>query len=197
MADGRTIPSGVRWAVDGGPGLGFLAAYVITRDFRQATLVLVVAATLALAVSLALERRFRPLPTFTGAMAVLFGGASLLLRSPDILKMKMTIADGVLGAVLFGGLAMGRNPLKLLLGASFRLSDRAWGVLAIRYGAFWWACALANEVVRRTQSEQTWVVFRAGALAAAVVFALAQAPFLLRHDALGRATDAPPPDLGV
>jgi intracellular septation protein len=197
MADGRTIPSGVRWAVDGGPGLGFLAAYAITRDFRLATLVLVVAAAIALAVSVALERRFRPLPTFTAAMAVVFGGASLLLRSPDILKMKMTIADGVLGAVLFGGLAMGRNPLKLLLGASFRLSDRAWAVLAIRYGAFWWACALANEVVRRTQSEQTWVVFRAGALAAAVVFALAQAPFLLRHDALGRATDAPPPDLGV
>jgi intracellular septation protein len=197
MADERPVPNGVRWAVDGGPGLSFIVVYAATRDFRISTLVLVIAAVAALAVSLGFERRFRPLPTFTSATAILFGGVSLLLRSPEILKMKMSIVDGLFGAVLFGGIAIGRNPLKLLLGASFRLSDRAWAVLAIRYGAFWWASALANEVVRRTQSEQAWVIFRAGALVAGLVFALAQAPFLLRHDALGRATEAPPPDLGV
>jgi intracellular septation protein len=85
----------------------------------------------------------------------------------------------------------------LLLGATFRLTDRAWATLAIRYGLFWWACAAANEVVRRTQSEHTWVLFRGGALAAAVVFAVAQAPFLLKHNALGDEAEAPPPDLGV
>ena len=55
--------------------------------------------------------------------------------------MKMTIVDGLLGAALFIGLAMGKNPLKALLGSAFELPDRAWKVLAIRYGLFWWACA--------------------------------------------------------
>ena len=158
---------------------------------------LTVAALIALAASFIVERRLRPLPTTTGVLAVVFGGASLLLRSADILKMKMTIVDGLLGAALFVGLAIKKNPLKLILGASFNLSDRAWATLAVRYGLFWWACAVANEVVRRTQSDHTWVLFRGGALAAAVLFALAQAPFLLKHNAVGDKADAPPPDLGV
>ena len=92
-------------------------------------------------------------------MALVFGGASLLLRRADILQMKMTIVDGLLGAALFGGLLIGRNPLKALLGAAFHLTDRAWAVLAMRYGAFWWACAVANEIVRNTQTQATWALF--------------------------------------
>ncbi|HEY1449087.1 MAG TPA: septation protein IspZ [Caulobacteraceae bacterium] len=185
------------WAVDAAPGVVFLLVYAVTRDFRMATVFLIGAAAIALTASLAVERRLRPLPTLTGSLAVLFGGASLLLHSPEILKMKMTIVDGLLGAVLLIGVALKRNPLKMILGATFRLTDQAWATLAIRYGLFWWACAAANEVVRRTQSEHTWVLFRGAALAAGVVFAVAQAPFLLKHNAMGDAAEAPPPDLGV
>ncbi|HEY5290589.1 MAG TPA: septation protein IspZ [Caulobacteraceae bacterium] len=189
-----------RWfttVVDGGPGVLFIGAYLITRDFRVATEVLVAAAVVALTASLIVERRLRALPTTVGVLAVGFGGLSLLLRDPQILKMKMSIVDGLLGAALFVGVALRKNPLKLLLGSSFALPEKAWATLAIRYGAFWWACALGNEIVRRTQSDHTWVLFRAGALAAAVVFALAQTPFLLKHNVAGEKAEPPPPDLGV
>jgi intracellular septation protein len=185
------------WAVDGAPGVLFLVVYLFTRDFRLSTMFLVGGAVIALAASLIVDRRVRPLPAVTGVLAVLFGGASLALHSPDVLKMKMTIVDGLLGAALFVGLGLKKNPLKMILGATFELSDKAWATLAVRYGLFWWACAVANEVVRRTQSEHTWVLFRGVALAAAVLFALAQAPFLLKHNALGDKAEAPPPDLGV
>ena len=185
------------WAVDGAPGVLFVTVLLASRDFRLATEVLIVAAVIALAASLIVERRLRPLPTTTGVLAVVFGGASLLLHRPDILKMKMTIVDGLLGAILFVGLAVKKNPLKMILGAAFNLSDRAWATLAVRYGLFWWACAIANEIVRRTQSDYTWGLFRAGAIAAAVVFAVAQAPFLLKHNAAGDKAQAPPPDLGA
>jgi intracellular septation protein len=98
------------------------------------------------------------------------------LHRADILQMKMTIVDGILGALLFGGLAMKKNPLKMLLGSAFDLPDRAWKVLAVRYGVFWWGCAVANEVIRRTQSAETWAVFRVVVLVAAIVFALARPP---------------------
>jgi intracellular septation protein len=185
------------WAVDTAPGVVFLMTYLVTRDFRLSTLSLVAAAALALTASAIVERRLRPLPTVTGALAVVFGGASLLLRNPEILKMKMTIVDGLLGAALLFGVALKKNPLKMILGATFSLPDKAWATLAVRYGLFWWACAAANEVVRRTQSEHTWVLFRGVALAAGVVFALAQAPFLLKHNAIGDDAEAPPPDLGL
>jgi intracellular septation protein len=197
MAEGRAIPRGFTTIVDGGPGLAFLAALLVSRDFRLATEVLMVAAGLALAASFLVERRFRPLPTTVAVMAIGFGGASLLLHDPQILKMKTSIIDGILGALLIGGVALGRNPLRALLHASFTLSEKAWNTLAVRYGLFWWACALANEFVRRTQSDHTWALFRLATYGAGIAFALAQTPFLLRHGVSRDQAEAPPPDTPV
>jgi intracellular septation protein len=185
-------------AIDGAPAIVFLAVLLITRDFQKATWFLIGGSVIALAAGLILERRLAPVPAFSGGLALVFGGASLILHRADILQMKMTIVDGVLGAVLFGGLLMNKNPLKALLGGAFDLPDRAWRVLAVRYGLFWWACAIANEVVRRTQTAETWGVFRVVVLVLAVVFALAQTPFLLKHNRAGRPLDIPePPESGL
>ncbi len=195
-ARARRGPPWLRWTVDGAPAIAFLAVLLTTHDFRLATWFVVGGGVLSLAVSLVLERRVAPLPGVTCAMAIVFGGASLLLHRADILQMKMTIVDGLLGAALFVGLALGKNPLKALLGSAFHLADRAWAILAVRYGLFWWACALANEIVRRTQSQETWGYFRVAALVAAVVFALAQTPFLLKHSRSADDAATPqPPDL--
>ena len=175
------VPSWFHVVVDGAPALVFLAVLVATRDFRLATWFVVGGSAIALLVSVVVERRLRPLPTVTGALALVFGGLSLILHRADILQMKLTIVDGLLGAVLFGGLAMKKNPLKALLGGAFHLPDRAWTILAVRYGLFWWACAIANEVVRRTQTQFTWGYFRVAVLIAALVFAVAQTPFMLKH----------------
>jgi intracellular septation protein len=187
----------LRHAVDGAPAVAFLAVLIVTHDFGLATWFVVGGAALALVVSLIVERRLAPLPAVTGALALAFGGASLFLHRADVLQMKMTIVDGLLGAILFGGLALNKNPLKYILGAAFHLTDRAWATLAIRYGAFWWACAIANEVIRRSQSQETWAIFRVAVLIAAVVFALAQTPFLLKHSQSPEEVETPePPDPG-
>ena len=190
--------SWIRHAVDGFPAVAFLAVLLITRDFRLATWFVVIGSAVSLAVGLIVERRVAPLPAFSGGLALLFGGASLYLHRADILQMKMTIVDGILGALLFGGLAIGKNPLKALLGGAFDLSDTAWRTLAVRYGLFWWACAIANEVVRRTQTATVWGTFRVVVLVAAVVFALAQTPFLMKHNRAGRIPEIPePPESGL
>jgi intracellular septation protein len=198
MADAPPATSWIRHAVDGAPAVVFLIVLLVTRDFALATWFVVGGSAVALATGLIVERRLAPLPAFSGVLALLFGGASLVLHRADILQMKMTIVDGVLGAVLFGGLAMKKNPLKALLGGAFQLRDREWRILAIRYGVFWWACALANEVVRRTQTAETWAVFRVVVLVGAVVFALAQTPFLMKHGRMGKPADIPePPESGL
>ena len=193
-------PSAPQWlhiVLDAAPAVAFLAVLVKTHDFRLATWFVVGGSALALIIGLAVERRLRPLPTFTGVLALVFGSLSLALHNAEILKMKLTIIDGLLGAILFGGLVMKKNPLKLLLGQAFHLSDRAWAVLAVRYGLFWWACAIANEIVRRTQSDVTWGYFRVAVIIAAILFALAQAPFLLKHNRPSEPSEVPePPDSG-
>ena len=198
MAERRSVPAWFGWTVDGAPGVAFIAVYLVTRDFRLATWVIMVGSLIAFAVSLIAERRIRPIPAITSLLTVVFGGGSLLLHDPQIIKMKMTIVDGLLGAALLAGLAINKNPLKMALGGTFQLSDRAWRTLAVRYALFWWVCAIANEAVRRTQSDHTWVIFRGAALGVAVVFALAQTPFLMKHNrADGPPEILPPPDPGI
>jgi intracellular septation protein len=184
MADALKTPaaSWIRYAVDGAAGVVWLVVLLATRgNFAVATWFGLGGCVLSLGVGLAVERRLAPLPAFSGALFLIFGVASLVLHRADILQMKMTIVDGVLGAALFGGLALGKNPLKAILGGAFNLPDRAWRVLAIRYGLFWWGCAIANEAVRRTQTAETWATFRLVVMGAAVVFAIAQAPFMMKH----------------
>jgi intracellular septation protein len=198
MAEQPPATPWIRHAVDSAPAILFLIVLLATRNFPLATWFVVGGSAVALAVGLIVERRLAPVPAFSGGLALVFGGASLILHRADILQMKMTIVDAVLGAVLFGGLALGKNPLKALLGGAFDLPDAAWRVLAVRYGAFWWACALANEVVRRTQSTTTWGMFRVAVMIAAVVFAVAQTPFLIKHNRSGQPPPLPePPESGL
>ena len=194
MADRPAPPVWLKSVIDGGPAVPWLATLLITRDFRLATWVLVIGSALALATSLVVYRRIAPIPAVGGGLALLFGGASLLFHRNDIIQMKMTIVDGLLGAALFIGLALGKNPLKALLGGAFDLADGAWRVLTIRYGLFWWACAIANEIVRRTQTAHDWGVFRVAVMIAALVFALAQTPFLMKHNRAAVGVKSSKPD---
>ncbi|MEJ0064789.1 MAG: septation protein IspZ [Caulobacteraceae bacterium] len=195
MAEPKVSPLLIQLA-NAAPTVGFLAALLITHDFPKASWVMIALSVLALALSLILERRIAPIPAFSGGMALVFGGLSIALHRNDLLQMKMSIVDGALGAALFGGLALKKNPLKLLLGGAMSLPDQAWRVLTIRYGLFFWASALANEVVRRTQTPEVWATFRVAAIVAAVLFGAAQFPLLRKYwhePAPGEAPEPPEP----
>jgi intracellular septation protein len=193
----HVAPPWVRHLINGAPTLGLLIVLLVTHDFRKAAWVTMALSVVALAVGLAMERRIAPIPAFSGAMALVFGGLTLLLHRNDILQMKMTIVDTALGAILFGGLLLKKNPLKYLMGEAFSLPDEAWRGLMIRYGLFWWACAAANEVVRRTQTTVVWAEFRVAAFVAAILFGAAQVYFLRKYWMSPSPVEAPePPEPG-
>jgi intracellular septation protein len=176
------VLSALRHIANAAPAIAFLVVLLVTRgDFATATWVLMGLSAAALALSLIVERKIAPIPAFSGGMALVFGGLSLAFHRADILQMKMTIVDGALGAVLLGGLAMKRHPLRMLLGQAIQLPDEAWRVLTIRYALFFWASAVANEIVRRTQTAEVWASFRVAAIVAAVLFGAAQFPLLKKY----------------
>jgi intracellular septation protein len=196
MAENNVVAV-VRQVANAAPAIAFLGTLLVTHDFRKATWVLVALSVVALGLSLLIERRIAPIPAFSGIAALVFGGLSLALHRADLLQMKMTIVDGCLGAALFGGLALKRNPLKLVLGTAMSLPDEAWRVLTIRYGLFFWASAVANEIIRRTQTPEVWATFRVAAIVAAVVFGAAQFPLLRKYWSEPDATRAAePPEPG-
>ncbi|MEO8114079.1 MAG: septation protein IspZ, partial [Phenylobacterium sp.] len=107
----------IRYAVDYSAVVVFALVYFLGgRDFMKATVAIVITSVVALAVGGLVERRVAWLPLFVGGMAAVFGGLTLLFHDPRILKIKPTVINLILAAVLFGGLLMKRNPLKLLMG---------------------------------------------------------------------------------
>jgi intracellular septation protein len=182
----------VRWFVDYSALVVFLIAFFATgRNMQQATWALVAGSALALVVGLAVERRLAPFPAIAGGAALVFGGLSLVFHDPRLLKIKPTVMNGVFAVALLGGLALRRNPLKLLMGEAFEAPEAVWRRLTINYAVFFIALALLNEAVWRTQSDAVWVVFRfPGMLILTVIFSVAHAPLLMKYV---RAEDLPPP----
>jgi len=152
------------------------------RDITAATGWLVGGSVLALLVGLVAERRIAPMPLIAGGFALVFGGLTLFFHDPRFVKIKPTVTNLCFAAALFGGLILGKNPLKALLGESLPLPDVAWRKLTLRYALFFASMAGLNEFVWRTQPDAIWVLFRMpGLWVLAVVFSLTQVPLMMKY----------------
>lgn len=182
------IRSGVDYA---GP-LAFLVGYLVTRDMLSATWALVAASAIALAIGYGVERRIAPMPLFAGLAALIFGGLTLYFNDPRFVKIKPTAINTVLGLTMLGGLMLGRNPLKALMGEALKLPDKAWRTLTLRYGLFFLCVAALNEAVWRTQPETVWIWFRMpGLQILSLVFTATQLPLMMKHIQQDQPADKP------
>jgi intracellular septation protein len=162
------------------------------RDLTAATWWLVGGSALALLIGLLAERRIAPMPLIAGGFALVFGGLTLFFHDPRFVKIKPTATNLCFAAALLGGLAMGKNPLKALLGESLPLPDAAWRKLTFRYALFFMSMAGLNEWVWRTQSDAHWVLFRMpGLWILAVLFSLSQVPMMMKYLHTHQAPPAP------
>jgi intracellular septation protein len=147
-----------------------------------ATAVFIVAVLVSLVLSYALTRRLPLMPFVTAVVVVVFGGLTLWLQDETFIKMKPTIIYILFGGVLLGGLALRRSLLGYVFDSVFRLTDEGWRKLTFRWGLFFLALAVLNEVVWRSVSTDTWVTFKVFAiLPITFVFTLFQLPLINRH----------------
>lgn len=189
-------PHWVRQAVDFGALAAFMIAYFTTRDMIFATWVLVIASGVALAVGFAVERRLAPLPLFAGLFALVFGVLTIVTDDDLFVKLKLTIQNGLLAAVLLGALPFRKYPFKMLLGSAIRVTDDAWRKLTLRYGLYFLTVAVLNEVFRSPAAvtalwtglgldapnpNDVWTSFRGVLWITASVFGIAQVPLILKN----------------
>jgi intracellular septation protein len=170
-----------RSIVDFGPLLLFFAAYRLF-DLYVATATVMIAAVAAVFLGYVFDRKLHPVPLATAVIVVIFGGLTLYLNDKMFIKMKPTMIYGLFAATLLGGLWFNRLFIKAIFGAAVTLSEPHWRTLTVRFGGFFIAMALLNELIWRNFSEEVWVDYHVfGAIALTLLFSLSQVPFLLRH----------------
>ncbi|WP_119458579.1 septation protein A [Rhodospirillaceae bacterium SYSU D60014] len=174
-------PGWLKPTVDYGPLGVFFLAY-LTSGLLIATAALMVATAIGLVLSVAVARRVPMMPLITAIVVGIFGGLTLWLNDDTFIKMKPTIIQALFAAILFGGLAFGWLPLKLMLGSAWPMDRDGWRRLTLRFATFFLAMAVLNEAVWRTQSTDVWVTFKVfGIMILTFLFALTQMPLMNRH----------------
>jgi intracellular septation protein len=140
------------------------------------------ATVIALAVSWTWTRKLAMVPLIGAVFVAIFGGLTLWLQNDTFIKVKVTLVNLLFGTVLLSGLAFRKQFLKLILGEALKMDDEGWRILTLRWGLFFFALALLNEIVWRTVSTDLWVNFKVfGILPITLLFALSQAPLMSRH----------------
>ncbi|MFL5297142.1 MAG: inner membrane-spanning protein YciB [Phenylobacterium sp.] len=149
---------------------------------------------LALLIGLLWERRVAPMPLVTAVLGLIFAGLTLVFHDKRFLQMKPTILYCLFGLFLLTGLVRGKNPLKALMGDAFHLPDPVVRTLTLRYAVFFFALAALNEAVWRTQTFVVWGFFKFPGVAILIfLFALSQAPLMMKHMPEEESADPAPP----
>ena len=148
-----------------------------------ATALFLAATLIALAIHYALLRKLPIMPLVPGVVVVVFGGLTLALQDELFIKLKPTIVNTLFGVVLLGGLFFGKSLLALVLDSVLDLTEEGWRKLTFRWALFFFALAILNEVVWRTQTTDFWVSFKVfGIMPLTLAFAFAQTPLLLKYE---------------
>ncbi|MAN78245.1 MAG: septation protein A [Rhizobiales bacterium] len=147
-----------------------------------ATAVFMVAMTISLALSKLILKTIPVMPLVTGVVVLVFGGMTLYFQDALFIKLKPTITNVLFGSVLLGGLAFGHSLLRYVFGEVYKLQDRGWYLMTLRWGLFFFVLAALNEIVWRNFSDDFWVAFKVwGIMPLTMVFAMSQLPLLNKY----------------
>ena len=173
----------LKLVLDIGPLVLFFAANSKFGIFA-ATGTFMVAALIALAVGYVMTRRIEVMTVVTAIIVVIFGSLTLVLHDETFIKLKPTIIYLLFGGTLLGGLLLGKSLLGVLFDQMFQLSDEGWRKLTWRWTLFFFALAVLNEIVWRTQSTDFWVSFKLfGVVPLTFLFGALQYPLLMKYAA--------------
>ena len=193
MTEGRAKPStGLSLALDYGPLIAFFAAFKIWGVF-VGTGVFMAAMVVAIIVSKWKLGRVAPMLWISAILIVGFGALTIWFHDPRFIQLKPTIIYAGLGALLLGGVVLGRPLLKYVLEAGFEgLGARAWIVLSRNWGLFFIAMAVLNEILVRQLTFDTWLAVKVWALIPlSIAFGIAHVPYMMKNG-LGAEPEVPP-----
>nr|WP_319250332.1 inner membrane-spanning protein YciB [uncultured Celeribacter sp.] len=193
MSEKQVNPA-LKTALEMGPILAFFAGYILLRDreftilgtaysgFIVMTAVFIPLLALSTVVLWRLTGKLSAMQIMTLVLVVVFGGLTIWLNDERFFKMKPTMIYLLFGGALGVGLLRGQSYLSLVLGEVVPINAEGWRKLTFRMMLFFFALAVANELIWRSFSTDTWVKFKTFGLPIAMLaFFMAQGGLMSRH----------------
>jgi intracellular septation protein len=168
-------------ATELGPLLIFFVANAKSNLF-VATGVFMVAVLAAMIASYVVTRHVPMMAIVTAVVVIVFGALTLILHDETFIKMKPTIVYALFAAILGGGLLFNRSFIAIMFDQMFNLTPHGWRILTARWALWFFAMAVVNEIIWRTQSTDFWVGFKVfGMVPLTMLFAITQMPLIKRY----------------
>jgi intracellular septation protein len=181
MPEKKQLNPTLKLVLDVGPLVLFFAANA-KFGIYAGTGVFMVAVLAAFAVSYAMTRHIAIMPVVTAVVVLIFGGLTLILHDDLFIKLKPTIIYLLFGGALVGGMLFNKPLLGIVFDSVFDLTEEGWRKLTWRWAVFFFALAILNEIVWRTQTTDFWVSFKLfGVVPLTFVFAALQYPLLTKY----------------
>ena len=151
-----------KFITDFGPLLIFFTFYYRNdKNLEIAIPPFIFATLVAVGVVWLKEKKIPIVPLTGGVLITFFGGLTIYFNNPVFIYIKPTIINILFGLVLMFGKFFTKEPLlKKMLGGAIKLQDEGWKILNQRWVYFFFALAILNEIIWRTQSEEFWVNFK-------------------------------------
>ncbi len=165
----KTINPILKQVLELGPTLAFFLIYLRIKDdtytfagtdysgFIVAALVFVPILLVAMAILWVLTGKLSRMQVFTAFMVIFFGGLTAYFNDERFFKMKTTIVYGAMAALLGIGLLRGQSYLQFVMEEFLPMQRAGWMIFTRRLAFIFVVLAVANEIIWRTQSTETWV----------------------------------------
>ncbi len=159
----------------------FFASY-LWKGIFFATGVLMAGSVLVLALSYWRTRKLKPLPLAVTILALVLGGATLLLHDPAFIKWKFSVVEWLFGSVFLATNFMRQTLIERMLGAQVKLPAIAWKRLNLMWAGFFLLLGSVNVYVLYHFDTADWVKFKVWwSTGAMLVFVLLQEFYMSRH----------------
>ena len=168
--------------IEFGPLVVFFYYFIKTGEIQSAILPLMIAATIAIAVSLIFKKTVSPMLLFSTILILIFGSLTIYFNDPFFIKFKVTLVNLIFSLILLIGVYFKKPLLKNLMGSSIQLTDDGWMGLSKRWAYFFLFLAICNEIVYRNFSDAIWVNFKLfGIMGLTFVFIFTQVFFIQKN----------------
>jgi len=163
---------GLKTLLEFGPVMAFFVGYMWLKDrvfviggteyegFIVVTALFVPLMILSTYLVYLLTGELSKMQVVTLVLVVVFGGLTIWFNDPQFIKMKPSILYGVFAATLGVGLLQGKSYLQYVMADMLPMTQEGWMILTKRFCLLFLGLLLANEIVWRNFSDDTWVYFK-------------------------------------